>query len=177
MVVSTAELVKQAMNAMQQELPLDEDVVVQTLIRNGASESDANQAVTLLPTAFTRVLLGGKGIIFADYFILDRGDVNEYYALTDNPIYMQALDYANSNNLNSKQLMRVASYSSEFSAINNALQFNADLSGVKMSPTLIFGHSWELDQNQIDPPKDESKPNPRARATMNNRPWWQFWKN
>ena len=151
--------------AIHKAIPLlaagqDDDDIVHSLTASGVAAPLAERVIAFVPLAFGRVLLSGLGIRFSDDYLLPKADGTMVtLPLKGQPVYTAAR--ANALWMKTGQdFGPVAMRSSEFSAVNNALNAGSQPDGLVAGPparTRIQATDEEL----------ATAPKPRRR-------WWVF---
>ena len=167
-----AEIVKLAAEFLLQNMDIDNLVI--ELEKQGASTQEAEQARFFLPMAFTRAFF--RDIKLPDYFQLMNPATRQItqYRLSDNPIYKAALELGlnwEAKGFKQDDFSLIMSESSEYNALNLALQHGVKLQGdIKMATSPITA-AWDLNQEVIQTEAAKSAPIVKTKAK-----WWEFWK-
>lgn len=135
----------------------DQEILLAWMLRNGIPRAEALQAIRFIPLAFARDVLDGMGVTLSDTYIRVVGDAQEERPLQDEPFYREALELAPvmAAEFGFDAFEAITYLSSEFQAINSALNAGASPENLVGSPPLI---TWP-----------EAPPEPAK------RPWWKVW--
>ncbi len=130
------------------------------LLRAGLSKEQAHDAIRFMPLAFGRDVLAGIGVDFSDTYIRIVDSQQEERALNDEPFYREALALAPvvATEVGFDVFNSLAMQSSEFQALNSALNAGAEVENLVASPPVVM-----CDYAAAAPAKEEEKP------------WWKFW--
>jgi hypothetical protein len=129
------------------------DIVMVWLIRAGLSREHAHDAMRFIPLAFGREILGGMGVALDDSYVRMSDGTQEERTLADEPFYREAQKLTTA--FPPEVFTAVAMQSSEFQAVNQALNAGAQPDGLVASPPMI---EWN-----------------RPADAPSSRPWWKFW--
>lgn len=152
--MNTATAIQRAVPILAERGHFDRAVLMAWLIRNGLSKTQAHDAIRFIPLALGREILNGMGIVLdASYVRLSGDGKQEERALDGEPFYVEAAKLAAA--FPPDVFTAVAMQSSEFQAVNSALNAGAQPDGLVASPPMI-----EWDRTEDAPP---------------SRPWWKFW--
>lgn len=134
----------------------DDGILVVWLIRAGLSRADAHKSVRFVPLAFARVILGDVPLPDTYIRLLPDGSQQEH-ALRDEEFFTAATALAPqiTSELGNDAFTAIVCLSSEFDAVNQALNAGSAPHDLIMSPPVI---EWSDALNE--PPQ---------------RPWWKFW--
>lgn len=130
----------------------------------------ADDVLTLVPLAFGRALMGGMGIGFSpEYSVADSaGNVRPGGRLADHPLYAAAAARAReifASTENRDTGVAAAMWSSELSAVNQALHAGSNPADLVTSPPVLM----------LPEAQEASAPTGTIRAQPEKRPWWRFW--
>ncbi len=116
------------------------DKIIYSFKKNGISEILANDIYIFLPIIFCQKLLPTVNFHSSYYEQNSNGNKTEKI-FTENPIYniikLSADDYFQ-DNPNGEMVLKIASLSAEFSAINNVLIDGGKLEEIKLTKTIIL---------------------------------------
>jgi hypothetical protein len=120
----------------------DEQKITSAIVEGGFSLSDAERVTAFSPLAFARVALGRKfNVKFSNSFRVKDSD--QVGVLEDEPIYKLSLiiakDALDNESLDPDVFNCLARHSSEFGALNKALNDGADVVGAKFGDPIFFG--------------------------------------
>ncbi len=151
--MNTPLAVRRAASVMARSGPTDHIILIALLIRAGLSKSEAESTTRFVPLAFGREVLKGAGVHFSDTYILDGSELR----LQDDPYFADAAFLAPviAKETGPEVITRVALLSSEFQAINNALNAGSSIEGLVLSPPVM---SW-----------------PEGVPRITKRKWWPPW--
>ncbi len=121
------------------------------LLRNGLSHEQAHDAMRFVPLAFAREILNGMGVALEDTYVRIVAGTREERPLANEPFFREAVRMI--PHLDPSVVTTVAMQSSEFQAVNGALNAGADPANLVASPPVIECEVFETKK----------------------RPWWQFW--
>lgn len=143
-------------------------VIRQELEKAGVSHRLAAEIVEFLPLALARALLDGMGVHFEDHYVRQtaRGRVIGHKPLADEPVFREGLALANELSGDSVMFLAVAVWSTEYKAINQAMNSGSRPEDLRCAPPVVFA---EYDDER-DFDDTSGGVQPRAKA------WWQFWK-
>jgi len=137
----------------------DPQILLAGLLRAGLSNEQAHDAVRFIPLAFGRDVLDGAGVVFSDTYLRIAGpqSAGEERPLNDEPFFREALSLATlvATEIGFDAFNTVAMQSSEFQALNNALNAGAQLENLIASPPAMMYDT--------------------AAAAPAKPPWWKFW--
>jgi len=163
--------VERALPAFEQVRTGDWSGLEAAVVEAGVPAPLASQVLAFMPIAFGRALLDGMGIGFSpEYAIADAASGSRPAGLlADHPVYAAAA--ARAAGMMQRQeagdaFAAVAVWSSEFSAVNQALNAGSDPADLEAAPPLLL----------LDPasgPSAKAADGPAAKAT--GKPWWRFW--
>jgi hypothetical protein len=134
----------------------DQAILLASMLRDGIPRAEAEQAIRFVPLAFARDALDGMGVTLSDTYLRITGDSQEERPLQDEPFYREALALAPymAAQFGFDAFEAVTYLSSEFQAINSALNAGASAENLVASPPAI---TW---------------PTPPEAA---KRAWWKVW--
>jgi hypothetical protein len=139
------------------------------LEKDGIPADLAAEIVEFLPVALARAMLDGMGIQFADHYVrrTAQGRVIGQKLLADEPVYREGLAIAGEiSGMGEDAFMAVAGWSSEYRAINRAMNAGSPAEDLRCGPPVVLAHDG--DRRHFDDTSGGTQP--RAKA------WWQFWK-
>jgi hypothetical protein len=128
----------------------------------------ATEIVEFLPLALARALLDGMGVHFEDHYVRQtaRGQVIGRKLLIDEPVFREGLALANEVSADGGAFVAVASCSTEYRAVNEAMNSGSRPEDLRCAPPVVFAEYD--DERGFDDTSGGAQP--RARS------WWQFWK-
>jgi hypothetical protein len=136
------------------------------LVKAGIPLTLAADVVEFLPLAVARAVLDGMGVRFEDYYIrrTAQGQVIGQKPLMDEPVFREGLAVAGElSGMGDEAFMALVSRSSEYRAINKALNAGSQPEDLVCSPPVMIAH--EDDRRHFgDDPGEPGKS------------WWKFWK-
>jgi hypothetical protein len=150
--------IQRAAPVLAQHGSIDQEFLLAWLLRAGLSRADALNAIRFVPLAFAREILSGSGVTLDDTYIRVRPDgTKEEHPLSGEPFFREAATMAPQIHaeLGSDAFTAIVCLSSEFDAVNQALNAGASPEYLVASPPLIEWPDSQPDQQQ--------------------RPWWKFW--
>jgi hypothetical protein len=157
--MNVRDAIRRAAPVLAQYGQVDSQVLLARLLRAGLSKEQAHDAVRFIPLAFGRDVLDGVGVVFSDTYLRLAGaqSAEEERALNDEPFFREALSLAPlvAAEIGFDAFNTVATQSSEFQALNNALNAGAEIENLVASPPVML-----CDSTAAAPAK---------------RPWWKFW--
>src|SRR5262249_25954909 len=114
---------------------LDDRTLSRLLMDRGINSDTASRLVVFLSMAYCRSLLTPLGAKFSEYFraALSDGTLSSPRLLTDEPLWVQATNYARSeveSGINGRDILLVAGRSAEFDAANQLLKRGSALEDV-----------------------------------------------
>lgn len=129
------------------------------LLRAGLSKEQAHDAIRFIPLAFGREVLTGVGVEFSDTYVRLVGSQQDERALNDEPFFREALALAPvvAAEAGFDVFNAIAMQSSEFQALNSALNAGAQVENLVASPPVVM-----CDSVAAAPAKQE-------------KPWWKVW--
>jgi len=139
------------------------------LVEAGIPRALATDLIEFLPLALSRAALQGMGIGFKDYFIrvLPSGETLPPKKLADEPVFREGLAMAGEVRRGGRAgFLAVLQCSSEFVAVNNALNAGSKPENFEHAPQIIM--------TREDDPR--SFTHPSKTAVKQERPWWRFWR-
>jgi hypothetical protein len=157
--MNVRDAIRRAAPVLAQHGQVDSEFLLAWLLRAGLSKEQAHDAVRFIPLAFGRDVLEGVGVVFSDTYLRIAGaeSAGEERALNDEPFFREALSLAPlvASEIGFDAFNTVAMQSSEFQAINNALNAGAQVENLVASPPAMM-----YDATTAAPAK---------------RPWWKLW--
>jgi len=150
--------IQRAAPVLAQYGSIDQGILLAWLIRSGLSRADALNAIRFVPLAFAREILSGSGVAFDDTYIRVRADGSkEEHPLSGEPFFREAAGMASQimAEVGSDAFTAIICLSSEFDAVNQALNAGASPEYLVASPPLV---EW-----------------PDLPPAQQQRPWWKFW--
>ena len=142
----------------------------------------AAEVVAFMPIAFARELLNGMGIDFsADYATYSpEGGTRVAGKLAEHPVYAAAAALAAGmveRQEGGDAVVAVGIWSSEFSAVNQALNAGSQPSDLVTGPPVVIldGAPSASDTAESVPPAAPASPSPSAEPAPRERPWWKPW--
>ena len=142
------------------------------IVRSGVPPSVAADVIAFMPLAFGRVLLDGMGIEFSSEYATpaSAAEGRTVGSLVEHPMYAGAHMMASgmlARQADGDALVSTALWSSEFSAVNQALHAGSSTSDLVAGPPVIIG----LAGPESAAPAAAADAGDAKRA----RPWWRFW--
>lgn len=138
------------------------------VVKAGVTGPLAAQVLAFVPIAFGRALLDGMGIGFApEYATADAGGGSRFAGLlADHPVYAAAA--ARAAGMMQRQeggdaFVAVAVWSSEFSAVSQALNAGSNPADLQGAPPLLM----------LDP--EEAAVSVKSGGKPAGKPWWRVW--
>jgi hypothetical protein len=156
--MNVATAIRRAVPILAEHGSSDPSMLVIWLIRAGLSREDAHDVVRFVPLAFGRQILSGMGIDLADSYVRVSPDgAREEKALADEAFFREASKAVPilAAELGGDVFTKVAMLSSEFQAVNEALNAGASAEYLVASPPQV---EWN-----------------RPAGERPSRPWWKFW--
>ncbi|HJQ39542.1 MAG TPA: hypothetical protein VKB93_20560 [Thermoanaerobaculia bacterium] len=131
------------------------------LLRAGLSKEQAHDAVRFLPLAFGRDVLDGIGVAFSDTYVRIVDGQQEERALNDEPFFREARTLARvvATEVGFDTYNAIAMQSSEFQALNNALNAGAEVENLVAGPPMVMCEGFAA----------------AAAAKPEKKPWWKVW--
>jgi hypothetical protein len=139
------------------------------LERAGIPAALAAEVVEFLPVALARAMLDGMGVRFADHYVRQtaQGGVIGQKLLADEPVFRAGLEIAGEiSGMADGAFMAVAGWSSEYRAINRALNSGALAEDLQCAPLVVLAN--DADRRAFDDTSGGTQPRVKS--------WWQFWK-
>lgn len=139
------------------------------LERAGIPAALAAEVIEFLPLAVARALLQGMGIRFADEYIRGTAQGQEIgrKPLMEEPVYREGLAMADEIvRMGQDTFMAVAGWSSEYQAVNKAMNAGSRPEDMSFNPPLMRANSE--DARRFDDTSGGVQPRKPA--------WWKFWK-
>ena len=136
------------------------------LTKAGLPAALAADVVEFLPIAVARALLHGMGIRFADVYVRQsaQGQVIGQKRLDDEPVYREGLAMADEiGRMGDDALTAVVNFSSEYQAINKALNSGSRPENMSCSPPVMLANNDDARAFGDTPGGDTRKP------------WWKLW--
>jgi|GEM_PF-1782772 len=143
------------------------------IVRAGVPPAVAAEVVAIMPIAFGRVVLDGMGIEFSPDYATPESAAEGRAAgsLVEQPMYVGAHMMASGmmgRQAGGDALVSTALWSSEFSAVNQALNAGSNPSDLVVGPPLITGLGGG--SGPADSAAAATDP-----AGAGKRPWWRVW--
>jgi hypothetical protein len=137
--------ITQAAEILRAQTDSSDGQLITTLVEAGFAQALATRLVEFIPLAYSRVWLAGRGIQFTDYYLRMSADGETYteYELEDEPVYREAVAAAQSEidaGSGFDELLPIFGRSSEFKAINSALNGGSRLEDLELSAPVLL---WE----------------------------------
>lgn len=184
--------VERALPAFSQVRPGDWTGLRSVLVRAGLPAGRASEVSALMPIAFGRALMDGMGVTFSpEYAVADgSGSTRTAGRLADHPVYAAAaakVAEMMESQVDGDALVGVALWSSEFSAVNQALNAGSNPADLEAGPPLLLpdGHEEDAGPAGAKPGVSGSAGgtspgvgSPRATPAdvkAGGKPWWRFW--
>jgi hypothetical protein len=184
--------VERALPAFSQVRPGDWAGLRAALVRAGLPAGRASEVSAFMPIAFGRALMDGMGVTFSpEYGVADgSGSTRTVGRLADHPVYAAA-EAKVAEMMESQEdgdaLVGVALWSSEFSAVNQALNAGSNPADLEAGPPLLIPDADGEAPSPSGAKSEASGPafagppgvaSPRARPADGRsagKPWWRFW--
>jgi hypothetical protein len=154
------------------------------MARAGIPAPLAAEVVAFMPIAFGRELLHGMGIDFSpDYATYSpEGGTRVAGKLAEQPVFAAAAALAAGmveRQEGGDAFVAVGTWSSEFSAVNQALNAGSQLSDLVAGPPVVIlgGASPASTADAPAPPAAPASPSPPPSPEVagEKRPWWKVW--
>jgi hypothetical protein len=138
------------------------------LEKAGVPRKLAAEITEFLPLALARAMLEGMGVHFEDHYVRQtaRGRVIGRKLLADEPVYREGLAIANELSGGGEEFVAVAGWSTEYQAINKAMNSGSRPEDLRCAPPVVFAE--HDDDRRFRDTSDGVEPKTKS--------WWQFWK-
>lgn len=179
--------VERALPAFSQVQPGDWTNLRLALVLAGLPKGRVSEVSAFMPIAFGRALMDGMGVTLSpEYAVADRsGGVSVAGRLADHPVYAAAeakVAEMMASQVDGDALVGVALWSSEFSAVNQALNAGSDPADLEAGPPLLLPDDDGEDVNPAGAmataswPATAGSPGAKPADTKSGgKPWWRFW--
>lgn len=171
--------IERALPAFSAVRPGDWSGLRAAVVKAGVPGPLAAEVLAFVPIAFGRALLDGMGIEFApEYATADAaGGTRTAGLLADHPVYAAAA--ARAAGMMERQeggdaFVAVAVWSSEFSAVNQALNAGSNPADLAGAPPLVMLDGGD-DVGATPAPSPAAKPAPAPAPPQAAKPWWRIW--
>lgn len=179
--------VERALPAFVQVRPGDWSGLRSALVRAGLPAGRASEVSAFMPIAFGRALMDGMGVTFSpEYAVADgSGGTRTAGQLAEHPVYAAAaakVAEMMESQVAGDALVSVALWSSEFSAVNQALNAGSDPADLEAGPPLLVPDDDGEDvkgpgtRPTASGPAGAGSPGAKpADGRPAGKPWWRFW--
>ncbi len=136
------------------------------LNKAGLPVAVAAEVVEFLPIAVARAVLDGMGVRFADHYVRQtaQGQIIGHKRLDEEPVFREGLAMADEiGRMGDDALMAVVNYSSEFQAINKALNSGSQSHDLTCGPPTVRANN------------DDRRVFDDTSGGAQQKPWWKFW--
>ena len=134
--------------------PQDAGILLAWLLREGLSRYDADRVIRFVPLAFGREILQGSGVTLSDTYVRIQGEQREERPLAGEEFFREASALAPTvaRNFGQETFTAIVFQSSEFHAVNNALNSGASPEYLVAGPPVI-----EWPEGTVETPREERK--------------------
>lgn len=162
------EAIKTALPVFAEHKGSDEEALEQALLSAGIPPALTIKLLGFMPLAFARVLMGGTGIMFQDYYLRYNYQTikDQKRKLMDEPVYRESFELASyiaARKMAGEAFKAVAFRSPELAAVNEGLRNGSRPERMIMSPLVII---WD---EEIEPPAEAS-------GQKGTKKRWRFWE-
>jgi hypothetical protein len=156
--MNTEDAIRRAVPILSQYGSADPMILKAWLLRVGLTHPQVHDVIRFVPLALGRDVLTGLGVDFPDTYVRIRkgSDAQEERSLAAEPFFAKTKELAPvlAAEHGFDAVANVAMSSSEFQALNSALNAGADPANLVAGPPVM---EWERDDSSAE------------------KPWWKFW--
>jgi hypothetical protein len=144
---------------------LRDDEIFEMFLLSGMERRLAARLVELLPMAYCRIVLGCRGVRFADTYrrILPSGGISEERELSSEPVWGAVVAHAEKEvqaGIAESEILVIAVHSAEYKAATELLQKGSNLEDIVFTPAIF---KWQEDGPLLEGP-----------SNLAERKWWPF---